>query len=315
MARRIPVPANRLGVHALVFTGRWDAAGAQRAVAAAKAAGYDLIELALLDPRAVDTDRTSKLLADHDLQAAGSLGLSAATDVSSEDMDTVAAGERLLRAAADVVRDIGGDTLAGVLYSGLGRYTRPPTARGRAHAVEAIQRLADHAAASGIRLALEVVNRYETNLLNTAEAALDFIADVGRPNVFVHLDTYHMNIEEPDLITPVLACGGNLGYVHVGESHRGYLGSGAADLTGFFRALACVGYTGTITFESFSTAVADPALSTALAIWRDMWDDPADLARHARQTMCDHLRAATAAAWPGPGAGLRAAGASGRPAR
>jgi D-psicose/D-tagatose/L-ribulose 3-epimerase len=112
--------------------------------------------------------------------------------------------------------------------------------------------------------------------------------------VSAHLDTYHMNIEEPDLFTPVLACGGKLGYVHVGESHRGYLGSGTADLTEFFRALAAIGYTGTITFESFSTAVADPALSATLAIWRDMWDDPADLARHARQAIDGQLRAAAA---------------------
>jgi len=302
MAGSAPIPASRLGVHALVFTGRWDTAGARRAVTAAKAAGYDLIELALLDPHAVDTTMTAKLPADHGMQAAGSLGLTPAADVSSEDPGTVAAGERLLRAAANVVRDIGGDTLAGVLYSSLGRYTRPPTERGRAHAVQAIQRLADHAAASGIRIALEVVNRYETNLLNTASAALGFIADVDRPNVYVHLDTYHMNIEEPDLITPVLACGGKLGYVHVGENHRGYLGAGGADLTGFFRALATAGYTGTITFESFSTAVADPALSTTLAIWRDMWDDPADLARHARQAIDAQLRAAAAAAPPGPDA-------------
>jgi len=127
MAASAPVPANRLGVHALVFTGRWDTAGARRAVTAAKTAGYDLIELALLDPHA----------------------------------------------AAGVVRDPGGDTLAGVLYSSLGRYTRPPTARGRANAVHAIQKLADHAAASGIRLALEVVNRYETNLLNTWDDPAD----------------------------------------------------------------------------------------------------------------------------------------------
>jgi hypothetical protein len=94
MAGSAPVPASRPGVHALVFTGQRDTTGTRRAVTAAKTAGYDLIEL---DPRAVDTTMTARLLAEHGLQAAGSLGLTPATDVSSEDPGTVAAGERLTR--------------------------------------------------------------------------------------------------------------------------------------------------------------------------------------------------------------------------
>jgi D-psicose/D-tagatose/L-ribulose 3-epimerase len=203
----------------------------------------------------------------------------------------VQAGERLLRQAADVVRDLGGDYLCGVIYCNLGKYAGPPTARGRANSVQAIQRLADHAAASGISLGIEVVNRYESNLFNTARQALAFLDEVDRSNVYVHLDTYHMNIEEPDMVSPVLRCADRLGYVHVGESHRGYLGSGSVDYAGFFRALAQVGYTGTITFESFSSTVVSPVLSNMLAIWRNLWEDSGDLARHARSFIDDQLRA------------------------
>ena len=84
-----------------------------------------------------------------------------------------------------------------------------------------IRGLAQQAAVSGITLGLEVVNRYESNLINTAKQALEFIADAGADNLKVHLDTYHMNIEEADFTNPVLACGNQLGYVHVGENHRG----------------------------------------------------------------------------------------------
>jgi D-psicose/D-tagatose/L-ribulose 3-epimerase len=288
---RSPAAPNPIGVHALVWVGGWTEPEARTAIGATKAAGYDLIELPLLDPWSVDVKMTQRLLEEHELAMTASLGLSPETDVSSEDPAVVQAGERLLRQAADVVRDLGGDYLCGVIYCNLGKYAGPPTDRGRANSVHAIQRLADHAAASGISLGVEVVNRYESNLFNTARQALAFIADVDRPNVYVHLDTYHMNIEEPDMVSPVLRCGDRLGYVHVGESHRGYLGSGSVDYAGFFRALAQVGYTGTITFESFSSAVVSPVLSNMLAIWRNLWDDSTDLASHARSFIDGHLRA------------------------
>jgi len=136
-----------------------------------------------------------------------------------------------------------------------------------------------------------VVNRYESNQLNTAAQALEMLDKVNAPNVVVHLDTYHMNIEEDDLVRPVHDVGDRLGYVHIGENHRGYLGSGHLDLTGFFHALADIHYTGPITFESFSSAVVSPTLSSDLAIWRNLWDDGDDLARHARSHIAGLIHA------------------------
>ena len=77
------------------------------------------------------------------------------------------------------------------------------------------------------------------------------------------------------------AAGDRLGYVHVGESHRGYLGTGNVDFDAFFGALKQINYTGPIAFESFSSAVVDPALSDALRIWRNLWTDSDDLATKA----------------------------------
>jgi D-psicose/D-tagatose/L-ribulose 3-epimerase len=93
-------------------------------------------------------------------------------------------------------------------------------------------------------------------------------------------------------VRPVHEVGDRLGYVHIGENHRGYLGSGHLDLTGFFHALADVGYAGPITFESFSSAVLSATLTRDLAIWRNLWDDGEDLARHAREHMAGLLAAA-----------------------
>lgn len=282
---------NTIGIHALVWVGGWSAEQARHAIASSAAAGYDLIELAALDPEEFDAAMASKLLAEYGLAACASLGLDEATDVSSEDPEIVAAGRRRLAAAVDLVRDIGGDYLGGVIYSRLGRYTRAVTERGRANAVESIGWLADRAAASGITLGLEFCNRYETNVLNTTAQTLRFIEDVGRGNVVAHLDTYHMNIEEESFREPVLAAAaaGRLGYVHVGESHRGRLGTGSVPWTEFFAALREVGYAGTITFESFSSEVVHPTLSSNLAIWRDLWVDGMALARDARDFLREHL--------------------------
>jgi D-psicose/D-tagatose/L-ribulose 3-epimerase len=271
------------GIHALVWTGGWSPEEARRAIASTKEAGYDLIEIAPIDPTGFDADMTARLLQEHDLAVSASLGLSEDTDVSSEDPEVVARGRERLGRALDVLRDSGGSVLCGVLYSKLGKYPGPATERGRANSVESIAWLADRAAASGITLALEFCNRYETNVLNTAQQTLDFIAEVGRPNVMVHMDTYHMNIEEESFAGAVraVAAAGRLGYVHLGESHRGALGTGSIPWAELFGALAEVGYDGIATFESFSSEVVHSTLSNDLAIWRDLWTDSTALARDA----------------------------------
>jgi D-psicose/D-tagatose/L-ribulose 3-epimerase len=280
------------GVHALVWTGGWSPDEARHAIASTAEAGYDLIEIAPIDPTGFDGDMTARLLQEHGLQVSASLGLSDDTDVSSENPEIVARGRQRLATALAVLRDSGGSVLCGVLYSKLGKYAGPATERGRANSQEAIAWLADKAAESGITLALEFCNRYETNVLNTTQETLDFIAAVDRPNVMAHLDTYHMNIEEHSFAGAVqaAAAAGRLGYVHVGESHRGALGTGSIPWPEFFGALTEVGYEGVVTFESFSSEVVHRTLSNDLAIWRNLWDDGFDLAAHARRFVHDGLR-------------------------
>jgi D-psicose/D-tagatose/L-ribulose 3-epimerase len=281
---------NLYGIHALVWVGGWSEPEARQAIAATKEAGFDLIELAALDPTTFDAELTARLLAEHDLGAGVSLGLGEDTDVSSEDPDVVKRGRALLLDALHLTRDVGGRYLGGVIFSKLGRYAAPVTEQGRANSVESIAWLADEAAASGITLGLEFCNRYETNVLNTTAQTLDFIDEVGRDNVVAHLDVYHMNIEEVSFTDAVhaAAAAGRLGYVHLGESHRGALGTGSIPWDEFFTALHDVGYDGVMTFESFSTEVVHPTLSSNLAIWRNTWSDGMQLARSAREFIRTH---------------------------
>jgi D-psicose/D-tagatose/L-ribulose 3-epimerase len=281
----------QVGCHGLVWTGTFDTAGFKFAVEKTLEAGYDLIELPLLDPFAFDIDGAVEVLKSTPIAVSASLGQSAETDISSDNPEYVAAGEAKLLRALDVLSALGAEYFVGVLYGELRKYLEPATASQRASSIEVLRRVADRAAELGITLGLEVVNRYETNLLNTAKQALDYIAEIDRDNVKVHLDTYHMNIEESDMVLPVLACGDRLGYVHIGESHRGYLGSGTVDFHNFFRALSVIGYQGPVVFESFSTAVVHPDLSRMLAVWRNLWDDSEDLGVHANNYIRNSIRA------------------------
>jgi D-psicose/D-tagatose/L-ribulose 3-epimerase len=284
----------KLGVHALVWVGGWSPEEARHAIASTAEAGYDLIEIPLLDPSSVDAPATRALLDEHGIGAGCSLGLSDETNVSSEDPAAVAAGRRLLADALRATVELGSDYLGGVLYGVLGRHDAAVTERGYANAVEAMQELCSNAEREGVTIGLEVVNRYESNVLNTTEQGLRFLDDIGAANATLHLDTYHMNIEEHGMAAAIERCGDRLGYFHVGESNRGPLGDGSVDFREAFTALDRIGYDGTITFESFSSAVVSPALTRALCIWRETWDDGMELATSARRFVIDHLAAATA---------------------
>jgi D-psicose/D-tagatose/L-ribulose 3-epimerase len=277
--------ALKFGGHALVWAGDWSEASARKAAASAKKAGYDYIEMLMIEPDKIDVAMTKAVLSEYGLFATASLGLSPETDVTSTNPSIVKKGDELLRKVVDKLHAIGSTELCGVIYCSLGKYPGPASAENRANSISAVTRLADYAADKGININLEVVNRYETNIMNTGKEGLKFLEAVNRPNAYLHLDTYHMNIEEDGMSQAVLDAGDALGYVHIGESHRGYLGTGNVDFDTFFTALKKINYSGPITFESFSSVVVDPALSNALCIWRNLWEDSDDLASHALKYM------------------------------
>lgn len=280
---------NPIGIHALVWAGDTSPSSVHRAIAQTRHAGFDLLEFSLHDSLHLDTAAARAQLREAGLQVACSRGLSFDADVSSEDPEVVKRGEALLADSLRVTHEMGGTHLTGALYSALGKYPRPLSTRGRDNVVGALRSLAAEAARLDVMLGLEICNRYETNVVNTARDALRLADDIGADNVLIHLDTYHMNIEESDFVRPVHEVGDRLGYVHIGENHRGYLGSGHLDFAPFFRALVEIGYAGPITFESFSSAVVSRGLSNDLAVWRNLWSDGADLARHAHGFITEQL--------------------------
>ena len=284
--------SNELGVHALVWAGDTSPSSVTYAIEQTKKAGFDLLEFSLHDSLNMDVAKARQELEAAGLAVACSRGLAFDADVSSEDREVVARGAQLLHDSLEVTAGLGGKMLAGAVYSAFGKASKPLSAAGRANVVSVLKDLSKQAAERDVTIMLEICNRYETNVINTAHDALLLADDIGADNVKIHLDTYHMNIEEADMVRPVHEVGDRLGYVHIGENHRGYLGSGHIDFAAFFHALADIGYTGPITFESFSSAVVAPGLSNDLAIWRNLWEDGADLAAHARAFIAGGLAAA-----------------------
>jgi D-psicose/D-tagatose/L-ribulose 3-epimerase len=273
----------RLGIHSFVWTDGRTQAGLEKAMEQAGECGYRIIELAYLRPKQFDLDRLAKRAKAADLAIVVTMGLPMSADVSSEDPLVVRAGETLLSNAVKAVRDIGGIRLGGILYSAHGKYAQMPTDRGRKHSIAAIANTADIAKEAGVELVLEIVNRFETNLLNTASQGLEFIKRTGSNHVRLHLDTFHMNIEEVDPAIAIRIAGDKIGYFHIGESNRGYLGAGTINFDRIFDALVEIGYDRDVVFESFSSTIVDEALSVACGIWRDTWTDNVPLAKHAKQ--------------------------------
>lgn len=285
---------NRLGIHALVWSGSWDTDELDRAMGASAELGYDLIEIPRFDPAKVDAKWFRSRLDAHGLDVVITSALAWDADISSADPAIARRGEQMLLGMIDVTSDLGALLLGGILFSALGKYPSGPTAAGRANVVASLAKAGERARSAGLPVALELVNRYESNVLNTVAQGLRMLEDAGSDAISLHLDTYHMNIEETNTADAIRLAGDKLGYFHVGDSHRGYAGTGQIDFDPIFTALVDIGYTGAVTFESFSSEVLDEGLSNDIAIWRNTWTDSRAVAAHAYDFMVERFAAAHA---------------------
>jgi len=124
-------------------------------------------------------------------------------------------------------------------------------------------------------LGVEPCNRYETHLMNTAADARALIERSGADNVRIHLDTYHMNIEEAGMAAGFEAAGELLGYVHLSESHRGVQGTGTVDWPDCMQGLASRRFDGPVVLESFN--FMHPDIAAGLAVWKPVADRQGDV--------------------------------------
>lgn len=251
------------GVHTSMWTMNWNREGAERAIAGAARYKMDFVEIALLNAPMVDAAHTRALLDKTGVRAVCSLGL---PEVNWASVNPEGAIEHL-KVALDKTKELGGEALSGVTYGGIGQRTGvPPTAAEYDNIARVLEVAARHAKALGLAFGIEPVNRYENHLINTGAQAKWMIEKVGADNIFIHLDTYHMNIEEKGAANGILDAREHLRYIHLSESDRGTPGSGTCDWDEVFGALAAIGFKGGLAMESFINM--PPEVAYGLSVWR-----------------------------------------------
>lgn len=265
------------GIHTSLWAMNWTRAGAERAISEARKYPLDFIEIALADPPSVDAAHSRKCLEEAQMPAVCSLGLPEAAWASVRPHEAT----QFLKVAVDKTADIGALALTGVIYGGIGERTGlPPTEAEKDNIARVLQEISKHARGRGIELGIEPVNRYENHIINTGWQAVQMIEKVGADNIFVHLDTYHMNIEEKGAANGILAARDHLKYIHLSESDRGVPGAGTCDWDEIFATLAAINFTGALAMESFINM--PPQYALGLSVWRPV-------AESAEQVMNDGL--------------------------
>ncbi|MCS7248376.1 MAG: sugar phosphate isomerase/epimerase [Anaerolineales bacterium] len=246
--------------------------------------GYDAVEL-VGEPEKLSTKELRPLLDDTNLQVSSVLtwciwGI-AGRDMASPDGKEREAALTYGKRCVDLAKELGAPIVV-VLPAPAGR-TAPigqpsdPEDWKKAKetewkfAVETIQRLAEYARSLEIILALEPINRYESYLVTDLDTALKFLSDVGAPNLKIHLDTFHMNIEETNLPQAIRRAGDLLVNMHVSDSNRQPPGRGHTDFPSLLQALEDIGYRGYLVLEPVPPG-SDPLLMVKMPENRPLRD-------------------------------------------
>ena len=224
----------KFGALAYTWIGTWNPQSGRYAIEQAATAGLDVIEIPMADSATFDADFVSKELSAHGLEPTVTLGLPERAHMPAYPKEA----RDFLFAALEKVEAIGSKFLGGVTYAHVGTITgAPPTKQELSVCADVLGEVAQEALRRGVTLAIEPCNRYESYLVNCVEDAVSLIDAVGNANLKIHLDTYHMNIEEHGFFQPTKLAGEKLAYIHASESDRGLVGAGNVDWTEFFRAL------------------------------------------------------------------------------
>ncbi|MCS7242867.1 MAG: sugar phosphate isomerase/epimerase [Candidatus Caldatribacterium sp.] len=243
-----------------------------------KKLGFDCVEIPLDLLDAISVDKTKILLEENELAVTGCAVVGERRDLISESAlirkEALAYFTRCLK----MLSAWGGTVLCGPCYSAVGKLTgESRTQEEWRRAVEGLKELAKVAEDCNVRIAIEPLNRFETYFLNTAEDALRLVEEVGSPYVGVHLDTFHMNIEEKSLYQAIKRVGRYLFHVHTCENDRGTPGEGHVEWDEVFQALKEINYQGALVIESFVPGVKE--IARAASIWRPLAPDSEYIAR------------------------------------
>ncbi len=233
--------------------------------------GFDLIEVCVEDPSTIDAAAIRNRLAAVGIGATVCGAFGPDRDLSSDDPRVRENGITYLKRCVDIAVNLGARSVVGPMYSAVGRTQMVEQDIRRAQrrlAAESIRIAADHAAPEGIRLGIEPLNRFETDLINTVEQGLVLLDEIDRANVGFLLDTFHMNIEEKSIPSAIRAAKGRIVEFHACSSDRGTPGEDHLPWPAIVAALAETGYDGPVVIEAFTPAIKE--IARAVALWRPL---------------------------------------------
>jgi D-psicose/D-tagatose/L-ribulose 3-epimerase len=264
---------NKIGIYYAYWTRDWDA-DFHPYVDKVADLGFDVLEVnAGTVARMSAAER--KRLRDHagarGIDLSYCIGLPPRFDVASEDAGTRREGIRFLGEIVGAIGDMGGGRLSGIVYGCWPALMPEGVADKRPfldRSVASLKQVLPLAEDRGVVLNMEVVNRFEQFLLNTAEEGLEFVQRIGSPNAKLLLDTYHMNIEEDSIGAAIATAGSFLGHVHLGESNRKPPGHGHIPWAELAGALRRIGYQGWLVMEPF--LVPGGQVGRDIRVWRDV---------------------------------------------
>lgn len=260
----------RLGVNTWVWTAPFTT-DTVKLFPKIKRMGFDLVEIPIEDPNLIDVGAVGEGLQRNGLGVTVCGAFGPDRDLTHDDPKVHDHAIDYIEVCLAMGAAWGAEVLAGPMYSAVGKARFvPPDQKKREweRAVTNLRRAARMAANAGVRLALEALNRFETDLVNTADQAVQLTRDVGDKALGIHLDTFHMNIEERDAEAAIRKAGSRLYHVHASESDRGTPGSANADWQGLKKGLKAVKYDGAVVIESFTPEVK--SIARAAAIWRKL---------------------------------------------
>lgn len=233
--------------------------------------GFDVVEIAAEDPSLINAKAVKEALEQYNLKAVICGAFGPGRDLTHEDTTLHHNSFTYIEQCLDLCLELGTSFFGGPMYSAVGKARMLPAAQRKIEwerAVKNLQIVCSMAASRGLQIALEPLNRFESDLVNTADDVVRLVNDINHPAARIMLDGFHMNIEEKDVEQAIITAGDKLVHFQVSENYRGTPGTGQSNWASYRRGLEAVNYNGTVTIESFTTD--NKELAGAVCFWRPM---------------------------------------------
>lgn len=269
---------NKIGIFMNFWVKNWDADHVKH-IKKVSGLGFDILEFqaqALLDMDKSRMDEVRQAAKDNGIELTYSLGLNPKYDVASPDAKVREGGIEYLKRIVERIGYMEGKLLSGVNYAGWGSpdYIVDDKSEIVKHSIESVRQVIKTAEDYDVTYCVEVVNRFEGIVMNTAKEAIEYVKQIDSDKIGILLDTYHMNIEEGSIGDAIRSVGGYLKNFHTGENNRVVPGKGHLDWDEIFGALHDIDYQGRIVSEPFVQMGGE--VGSDIKVWRDLVEDPSE---------------------------------------